>query len=582
MAEYVAARPSINTEPAPAKHYLDKYQTLVAERREYDRKWQLVSDYMLPRRDFTVAMRPNQLRPHRVTSSVATALGVRLAANILANAIDPTRPNLLPNVKRGLAMSGRNAGVDDDGLNYLGDLAFTINDRMLLPRAHLLERLGAIANEFVFFGAGVIFTGRKKGFGPVYNARPLQACWWSLDENDEVDTLYFKLKLPLYRVLKRWPKARELEGWKDDQRQDEMVLTDILIATEPRAGGVAGRVAEAKPFAYVCIAEEKGAILEESGYDSFPYAVFRNNPFPGAAYAEGQGCTALPDVMVMNHMQQAVENIAEQKGNPPLAWPARMFPKPLDRRPGAFNSYNPAGLGIARADQAILKLDMTGDPGDVLGHIEYLTKSLGGIFFEDWMKLRETGDMTAEEVADRRGLRSDGMASIVAHWGLPMTLIGDRSMEIAKAEGMLPPNVPASIAGMEVDWEYAGPLAIAQLRENVQATLQLINARGIVAEQSAADAEVIDLSACLRTIQAALATPMSTVNSQAKVIDARERAARAQLQEANANKIAALAGAAKDGGAAVASLAGAAPPPSPQAGAAPLAPAAPFAQPLAA
>ena len=193
------------------------------------------------------------------------------------------------------------------------------------------------------------------------------------------------------------------------------------------------------------------------------------------------GVGVLAEVMVLNHLQMAIEDIVEQKAMPPLAWPARMFPKPLDRRPGAPNAYNPAGLGIQSAKDAIIKLDLTGDPSGVLEHIKYLTEVVERGYFVDWMNLRESGDMTAEEVTERRDIRLRGMASIVSNCEMPMTTLGDRTLDGLKEEMMLPRPVPAGVAGALVDWEYAGPLAIAQLRGNVQSLLQLIQARGLVA-----------------------------------------------------------------------------------------------------
>ena len=160
--------------------------------------------------------------------------------------------------------------------------------------------------------------------------------------------------------------------------------------------------------------------------------MLRYDPMPGTAYAEGMGGQVLPDVMVLNHIQQAIENGASQDALPPLAMPVRMFAKQLDRRMGAMNYYNPAGLGIQRADQAILKLNFTGDlsitPGtegrSLVADIEI------GFVFTDWLRLRETGDMTAEEVGERRDMRLRGMASIVANLELPMSVVGDRALEI--------------------------------------------------------------------------------------------------------------------------------------------------------
>ena len=542
-------------------HYLRYFDSLRTDRAQYDRKWQLCSDYILARRDFTVATRPNQLRPHRITSQVATQANARSAAFVLAYLIDPTRPNLLPNVKRGLAMAGRETCLDDDSLQYVNDVAWSVFDRMMLPRARLMLSLNAMLQEFCCFGCGVIWTGRKRGFGPYYQARPLEACWWCENESGEIDTLYFRQMMPVWRIVQRWPKAGQCEGWEKyadgGGTREEQTMSPVLVCVEPRQGGSYGAVTNAKPFEYVVIAEEKKAKLEESGFDSFPYAVFRYNNFPGRAYSEGMGVGVLAETMVLNHLQMAIEDIVEQKALPPLAWPARMFPKPLDRRPGAPNAYNPAGLGIQSAKDAIIKLDLTGDPSGVLEHIKYLTEVVERGYFVDWMNLRESGDMTAEEVTERRDIRLRGMASIVSNCEMPMTTLGDRTLDGLKEEMMLPRPVPAGVAGALVDWEYAGPLAIAQLRGNVQSLLQLIQARGLVAGQDPAAAQVVNLETTLRAIHSGLGLPQGAVNSEQTVQAFRQQEAARQQQMADAAKLKTVADAAKSGAGAANDLASA-------------------------
>ncbi len=564
---------------------LIQWESMRADRQDFDRKWQLVSDYILPRRDFSITQRPNQLRPHRVTSSVATNANTRMATLVLAYWFDPTRPNLLPNVKRGLAVAGRNTELDDDGINYCGDLAWNVWDHMVRPKARLMMHSGSMLKEFCAFGCGVLWTGRRRGFGPYYNGRALSASWWSCNEEGVIDTFYYLMKQPLYRVLERWPETAP-PLYTETRDRNENVLVDILLTCQPRPGGRPGAVVEAKPFEFLAIAVGKGAVLEESGYDSFPYSVFRYDPMPSQTYAEGPGCQVLPDVMVLNHLQEAVENVASQKAAPPLAVPARMFGKTLDRRPGALNAYNPAGLGLQRADQAIIKLDMTGDPSECVALIQELTNTIETGFFVDWLRLRETGDMTAEEVSERRDMRLRGMASIVANLEEPTSALGDRTMEVMLAEGAIPP-APGSVAGADVDWEYAGPLQIAQLRGNVQSLLQLMNARGLALEQDPDAAEAIDLESCLRSIHSGLGAPEGVLMSKAFVERKRQARQHALQQQQDAEKLAQVAGAAKSGGAGIASVMGAmqgagqgggAPGP----GGAPFAPAAPLAQPLAA
>ncbi len=582
--------------------YLQEFSSLKSERVDFDRKWQYVSDYILTRRDFSVTQRNNTLRPHRVTSSVATNANNRMAALTLAYTFDPTRPFLLPNVRRGLAVAGRSTNLSPESQDYLDDTTWDIYSHMTLERAKLMLRFNAMLKEFCAFGNGVIWTGRRRGFGPYYQTRPVQACWWSENEEGDIDTLYFKMMLPIWRVFQRWPSAKDVPGWTErDEKRNNLEQTSIVIACRPRAGGVKGAVGINKPFAWIVIAEEKGAILEKSGFDSFPYAVFRYDIAPGNAYAEGPGCQVLPDVMVLNHLQQCIENAASQKAMPPLAMPSRMFSKLLDRRAGAANYYNPAGLGLNRADQAIIKLDFTGDISDAVGLKKSLTDDIELGYFVDWLRLRETGDQTAEEVAERRDMRLRGMASIVANLGSPMSVLGDRTLEIMNAEDMLMP-APPQLARVSVDWEYAGPLAIAQLRGSVQGVLQMMQARGLVAQQDPAAAETVDLEESLRVIGEGLAVPPRVLKSRADVAALRQQMAERQQQAENVAKLGAVANAAKSGGQAMGSLADAAqsvtgpdgptgggapaPPPAGMPAApgpgAPFAPVSPLAQPLAA
>ena len=570
---------------------LQHWESMRADKVDFDRKCQLVSDYILPRRDFSITQRNNALRPHRVTSSVATNANTRAAAFLLAYYWDPTRPNLLPNVKRGLAIQGRRMeDLDDDSINYLGDLAWNVMDHMSRPKAKMLLRLGSAFEEFFAFGNGVIWTGRRRGFGPYYNGRRFSASWWAENEEGEIDTFYYLMRQPVYRVLERFPKTAP-QLWKNpelEKGKSEQNLTDILLTCQPRRGGVNGAVNWNKPFEFCAVSVEKGAILEESGYDSFPYSIYRFSPMPNMAYGEGSGGRVLPDVMVLNHLIEAVENAASQKAQPSIAMPSRMFSRTLDRRPSAVNYYNPVGLGLQKADEAIIKLDMTGDPTDALNIIEKLIQNIELGYYTDWQRLRETGDMTAEEISERRDIRLRGMSFINSNCEQAATQMGERSMEIMLEEGLIPPP-PPMLSRMPVDWEYAGPLQIAQLRGNVQSTLQMINARGLVLEQDPDAAKAIDLETSLRTIHQGLGQPSGTLMSRGWVGQQRQARLHAVQQQENAAKLQAVAGAAKDGTAAIGNLAGAAPGGAPPAGApgpgapgAPFAPAAPFAQPVAA
>jgi hypothetical protein len=265
---------------------------------------------------------------------------------------------------------------------------------------------------------------------------------------------------------------------------------------------------------------------------------------------------------------------------PPLAMPARMFSRALDRRPGALNHYNPSSLGLQRASDAIVTLDFTGDLQTAMALIPQLKEDIQLGYFADWMKLRETGDMTAEEVNTWKDINSQGMSSIVANLESPSSEMGDRALEIMMLEGAVAPP-PSGLSGVNVDWEYAGPMALFRRQRQVNIGMQIVNLRGLIAGQDPGAARTIDLEATARMTVAAMGAPPNTLNSHAQVEAGRQADAHAAEQQANAQKLALAAKAASDGGSAAASAAGAvqtmAPAPGPG-GAAPFAPAAPFAQ----
>jgi hypothetical protein len=164
-------------------------------------------------------------------------------------------------------------------------------------------------------------------------------------ENDdgEVDTLYFRYYLPAWRVLERYPEADQERAAAPKGTDEKTCCQDVTAAA--RACSRACTAARArwrrnKPFEAVLLAVDQQFVLEESGYESFPYSVARLNVEEGSPYGTGDAWYALPDVAAYNWFQQMMEYAAGQRVAPPTLTPARLFAKPLDRRHGANNVYN--------------------------------------------------------------------------------------------------------------------------------------------------------------------------------------------------------------------------------------------------
>lgn len=519
-------------------------------------EWQQIADHYLPRKDFSLAPRAGDLRRRRLTSSVpATALR-NSAAMLVSNLIDPTNPFIAPNVENSLVAAGRTTRLDGRATDFLYNMGWGIHGRMMRPKSGFLTGAARLAIELWAFGTGIMWIGHKRGFGPIYHTRPLRSCWIACGEEGVVDTLYYEFSWPLWRVLKRFENAKLVDGWDTADEGKLRAPVTILHAVEPRRGKTTrGGDRRNKPFSerFVCL--EKKALLEEGGYDTFPFAVPRLEPEEGSDYGTGRCWYSLPDAIALSVLQQGVEVGVDLKVTPPMLAPKRLFAKPLDRRPGAMNYYDPAQLGFQDARNAVQQLGLAGDVGLGAQYLERLVQSHDSALLVDWMKLRDSGNVTAEEIRERRNLRVQVMNAHVPgidrDW---MGVVAERTADVMLAEGDLG-EVPASLAGAEVEWDYAGPLARAQMQRQAEGFGRVFDAALRAKDLDPAAPYVLNIMEGLRAVAEAEGLPVGVLRAREEVdalVEAdREKAA--DVEELQGVQMG--AGALRDGAQGLASLA---------------------------
>ena len=495
------------------------FEDMKAHKLHRESEFQAIADQFVPRKDFSCAQRRGDLRKRRLTSSVPAVALRNSAAMLYSYLIDPTQPFIRPNAEGSLVAAGRSTRLGARSSDFLDNMAWGIHERMMRPKSGFLTSSAQVALELWAFGTAVQWIGHKRGFGPVYRARPLRSCWIATNGDGVVDTVYFQFQLPLRRVLQMFPDARYVDAWRAKATSDAGLNEPVTIlhTVEPRANGEKGGPKERKPFAerYVCL--EAKAILQESGYDSFPYAVPRLEVEDGSDYGTGRCWYALPDATGLSVLQQGVENGVDLKVAPPVMMPKRMFGKPLDRRPGAVNLYDSAGLGFMVAREAFQTLDVAGDVGVGLSYHDRLIQNVEAAMLVDWLRLRDSGNVTAEEIIERRNLRVGIMSAHVPgidrDW---MGVAADRTAEIMMAEGDLG-ETPRELAGATVEWDYAGPLARAQQQRQAEAFDRMFDRAMKARELDPAAPYVLNVAEGLRACAEAEGLPIGTLRAREDV-----------------------------------------------------------------
>lgn len=539
-----------------------------AQRRVFEPGWQAVSDYFYPSTDFAVSpLTPVIRRNRRVVTNVPRQNLKQAAALFIAYAIDTTQPFLAPNVGRGMAQSGRaiykrdkegrKLDLSAEARDYLDDLRWQLFDAQMLPQSGMVTAVARCGLEFLAFGNCVRWIGRKRGFGPRHQHMPLKSCWWAQNEEGETDTMFRRFTMSVWRLVRKYPNALDhpkiAEMHRDEKKHG--VTVTLLHLVDPRQGGVSGAVNTNKPFSDLTLLPDYDMFeVKESGYDSFPYQVAGMDAREGTPYCTGLGYDALPDAMALNHFSGGMERAIDLINDPVLFAPTRLFGNRLDRRPGQVNVYDPVNLGFQSLKDAIQKADIAGDPSWAERRCEKLTDNIERVFFGQFTNLRDAANVTAEEIRERRDLRQRAISYLVPTFDRDLFGKGaDRELDALLEEDLVAPP-PAELSGVDVDWDYAGPLAKAQMRTQVDGALMLFNAAAAAKQFDETAGDVIAVHEALRTINDSLGNAPAMVKSRAAVETIQQQRAEEKAQQQQNEAMTAEATALRDAGQGIASI----------------------------
>lgn len=178
---------------------------------------------------------------------------------------------------------------------------------------------------------------------------PITTACLADDPYGQVDTVYRRFEYTARQAAARWGEDKLPQdianAVKDKGRANESF--PFIHAVYPREGVDLRRArrlkSDLKPIASVYFYVDTGDILEESGYDDFPYAAIRFSKAGNKPYGRGPGFDALPALRSLNRKEKDFDDSTELSMAPPSFLPYGVDPSQVDLRPGAMNPVlNPA------------------------------------------------------------------------------------------------------------------------------------------------------------------------------------------------------------------------------------------------
>lgn len=509
--------------------------------------WQEVAQVIAPRfsdmLDAGLASTDGAKRNQRVYDSTGVQANELLAAGLHGIATNPATRWF------GVRVLDDELMKSDDVREYLSEVQAGMFREMHSPNAGISTHLHEAYLDAGAFGTGVMFIGDEGG-RPQFQTRHLKEVHLADGADGEVDTVFRCFQMTARQLWQRsqvpfsplWTLPDEVAKAVKADKWDQQF--EVIHGVFPRMERDAKKkTADNLEIASTYVLREGKKVLHDGGFEEFPYAIFLWSKNPGEVYGRGPGMSALPDVKMLQQMMKVHIRAAQKMIDPPLMTTHDSVLGPVRTMPGGMNYLRPGG--DIRPLQTGGRLDLSFEM------MQDVRNRIGQAFHSDVVRpFAERTTETATEVMQRVQQQMRLLGPVLGRMEKFLGQIITRVHGIMARAGKLP-DPPEELEGVSFSVEFVSPIATAQRTGEVDnvsnwlaMNLQLAQADPAVMDRMKIDG-VPEWTAERMRIDPDL------------VLDDKEAAAKAQARQQQQQLAMAqpMAGAAKDGAQAVATMA---------------------------
>lgn len=304
-----------------------------------------------------------------------------------------------------------------------------------------------------------------------YKAVPLGELFIHENHQGVVDGCIRWFRLTGRQAIQKWGEKAPAVCKTAAEKNSEQPF-DFLHRVCQRADYQFGRLdMKGKPWASYYVSVQGRSLIQEGGYNSFPYAVTRYDQTPGEVYGRSPAMQVLPAIKTLNAMKATQLKQAHRAADP-VYLVADDGLVDTQMHPGAVNKG-----GWSMDGKPLMGVLPTGNYEIGKDAMEAEKSLISDAFLVALFQiLTETPTMTATEVIERANEKGILLAPTVgrqqSEYLGPMT---DREMDLLSFMGLLEP-MPAALreARGEYHISYESPLARAQHAQEAAGFLRTI------------------------------------------------------------------------------------------------------------
>ena len=361
-----------------------------------------------------------------------------------------------------------------------------------------------------------------------------------------VDTLHRKRKLTAKQAIEKFEEAHVPEDVKNQYKSNPFKESEWVHCVYPREDyNERSALATKKRFASVWYHTGSGHIAQESGYDEFPYAVWRFMKSGNSAYARSPAIMALSDIKKANLIAKTMLGAAQASVDSPWNIPSEMMGK-LQLKPGGHNYYGPDhNRIISRINQNIDYPIGVDKEERIQGMIEQHFKTPYFLMLAQSERAK-----TATEALEIKSELANVLGPMV---GRLNTEGSDKFIDMVfqselKARRLPePPDILLKMGGQPIQIVYLGPLAQAQKRlfmtQGIRSALEVV---APIFEISPTSMDIINFDKTVKDLLIGNGFPAKDMHDDTEMEEIRVERAERQKAEAMKQTLAEMSPALKD------------------------------------
>jgi hypothetical protein len=429
-----------------------RMEALKARRHNWERHWQEIGNYIVPKKDDIFGERNKGEQKHNLLYDSTSIFANETMASALHGML--TNPaSVWFGLSTGIPDLDKDPAVREWLEHVVDVMVKTFN------RSNFQTQIHEVYIDLGGFGTSLLRVLEDDEDDIRFEARPIYEALIAENFKGKVDTVYYEYEMTAQQIKQQFGEEVMDDMLREKVTDDPLFKELVIHAVEPREQSPmkSKDVKKNMKFASFHVLKRNHKILKEDGFRENPNIVSRWTKLSGEIYGRSPGMKSLPDTKMLNKMKKATIEAAQLQVAPVLQVPDDGVLLPIRTAPNSVNYYR---SGTKDRIEPLL----TGGRIDISEALmNDVRNQILQAFFIDQLQLVQQDRMTTTEVLQRRDEQLRLLGPILGRQNNELLKpLVERVFGILSRKNKFkePPEI---LRGRDLDVRYVSQIARAQM-----------------------------------------------------------------------------------------------------------------------